>query len=105
MDITINKVYNLFKYFNDPYITNLLNDFNNKRVYYIKIILEQGPHQYFEEMQCGAPDDICIYSRNPIYLYNANSMIEIAEYIISGLCFEVQRDVFSEYSQYAYNSD
>ena len=81
--ITLNKVCTLYVYLNDPYINNLLNDFNNKRTDYIKILLERGPQQYYNEMQCGAPDDTCIYSRKPIYIYNANSMIEIAEYIIS----------------------
>ena len=40
--ISIDKVNSLFKYFNDPFVANLLVDFNNKRTDYIKILLKRG---------------------------------------------------------------
>ena len=53
-------------------------------------------------MLYGAYDDICLISKKPIYLYNAKDMFEIAEYIISGISFETQREIYNEPYEYIY---
>lgn len=92
---TLAECKKLFTYFASPIVKKVLDnptDLNASRVKYMKSVIADGVEKY---MDCtNAPDDRCVTGKYHIQLFNANKPEEIAEYIISGFGFEVQREMF-----------
>jgi hypothetical protein len=93
---TLSECKELFKYFETTIVKKVTDNptyFSAKRVDYIKSIISDGVEKYRERTNYGA-DDRCITGKYHIQLYRANKPEEIAEYILSGFSFEVQREMF-----------
>jgi len=92
---TLTECKKLFTYFSSPIVRKALNHVNtsnNRRIEYINSIIKDGVEKY---MECtNAPDDRCVTGKYHIQLFKANKPEEIAEYILSGFGFEVQREMF-----------
>jgi hypothetical protein len=93
---TLPECKKLFTYFSTPLVKKIINnttELSAGRVDYIKSIIADGVEKYMERTNYG-PDDRCVTGKYNIQLYRANKPEEIAEYILSGFSFEVQREMF-----------
>jgi hypothetical protein len=72
---------------------NTPNEFTTDRVNYIKSVINGGVSKYLDSTKFG-PDDKCIIGEYHIQLFKAEKPGEIAEYILSGFSFEIQRVLF-----------
>ena len=90
---------NLFNYFKTPVVQKALLC-ETRWSDYVKSIIRDGSGRYLER-SCG-PDDRCI-TGDEIHLYNAKNPEEIAEYVISGLGFRIQRIIFNKNSPFVKN--
>ena len=93
---TLPECKKLFTYFTTPFVKKIIDnptELNASRVDYIKSIIAGGVEKYAERTNYG-PDDRCVTGEYHIQLYRANKPEEIAEYILSGFGFDVQREMF-----------
>ena len=91
MSATKHECNKLFSYFKTEIVKKALN-INNGRAEFVKSIIRDGVDKYVK--RTAGPDDRCASGQYYIQLYKANNPEEIAEYIVSGFGFEVQRELF-----------
>lgn len=73
-------------------------DFDTERKRYVERLMEWATLEYDEftkkytDLLCGAPDDVSSFGHQ-IYFWKFMRPVEIAEYIISGLSYDEQREI------------